>query len=152
MRTALRVQFPDHQGKYREIRRFGLGLDVLSFRNCSEHRYFFSEFPKIRNRELFSKSREVSRKIRESDRRIRVAPRNRAHSPLRLFRPSEGGLSLKAARGSRSLRPRPASNPADRDDGPCDRARPSPRTLEEAPGSASSRKPCPALDPTDPTP
>src|ERR1700686_4926844 len=73
MRTALYIKFP--------VLYFPWGISSIwaligcpTARNCSEHRYFSSEFLKIRNMELFSKSREASRKIRESDRRIRVAP------------------------------------------------------------------------------
>src|SRR6267378_2505000 len=97
MRTPLRVQFPDHQGKYREIRRFGLGIRCPTLRNCSEHQYFSSEFPKIRNRELFWKSREVSCKIKESDRRIRVAPRNQADSPFGSFGPRREFIAQSGA-------------------------------------------------------
>jgi hypothetical protein len=70
---SLWSKFPDLQGKYREIRRFLCGSDVQPVRNRSCHRCFFSEFPRIWNRELFSKSREVSDDIRESSRNIRVA-------------------------------------------------------------------------------
>src|SRR5260370_30004117 len=74
MRTALRVKFPDQQGKYREICRSWPLIGCMTPRNRSTHRCFFSKFPKIRNRELLSKSREVSPEIRESDYRIRVTP------------------------------------------------------------------------------
>src|ERR1700736_2022411 len=91
MRTSLCFEFPDLQGKYREILRFRVGSYVQPMRNGSGHRCFFTEFPKIRNRELFSKSKEVSREIRELDCRIRVAPRDRfsafAKPLLRVLQP-----------------------------------------------------------------
>src|SRR5271165_4081256 len=53
LRTSLCVQFPDLQGKYREILRFQAQFDVWDVRNCSIYQSFLSKFPKIRNRELF---------------------------------------------------------------------------------------------------
>jgi hypothetical protein len=73
LRTSLGVKFADLQGKYREIRRFQGGSDVRPVRNRNYYRYFFSEFPKIWNREIFLSSREVSNDIRELSRGNRVA-------------------------------------------------------------------------------
>jgi len=51
-RTALRVKFPDLQGKYREFLRFWSSAGRLRGENTLSALWFFSEFPTQRNREF----------------------------------------------------------------------------------------------------
>jgi hypothetical protein len=51
-RTALRVKFPDLQGKYREFLRFWSSAGRLCGENTLSALWFFSEFPTQRNREF----------------------------------------------------------------------------------------------------
>jgi hypothetical protein len=49
MRTALRVKFPDHQGKYREFSRFRRSETYLAAEKASRSLQFLSKFPTQRS-------------------------------------------------------------------------------------------------------
>ena len=65
------AKFPDHQGKYREFRRFRSDLRIFEMENCFGSRCLFLKFPKIRNKELILNNREIFGGIRESNEAIR---------------------------------------------------------------------------------
>jgi hypothetical protein len=59
MRTALRVKFPDHQGKYREFSRFQGPETHLAGEKTSHSLQLFSKFPTQLIREFQSVIREL---------------------------------------------------------------------------------------------
>src|SRR5277367_2066930 len=65
MRTALRVKFPDHQGKYREFPGFQPSWCRLGAEKATYSLRFFIEFPTQLNREFFKLKRELFRRNRE---------------------------------------------------------------------------------------
>jgi hypothetical protein len=65
MRTALRRQFPDHQGKYREFLRFWPLRTGPRPGKAFVYLINLSKFPTQRNRELFGANRELFSRIRE---------------------------------------------------------------------------------------
>ena len=71
MRTALRIKFPDHHGKYREFHRFWTLLCYVSHQKPQRSPRLFGEFPKIWNRELILKNREGFLVIRELNEAIK---------------------------------------------------------------------------------
>ena len=71
MRSALRVKFPDHQGKYREFSSFGASRSHLTAEKALSSLGFLTKFPTQRNRELFWRNREFSRRNRELDSKTR---------------------------------------------------------------------------------
>jgi hypothetical protein len=67
MRTALRIKFPDHQGKYREFSRFRTPWGRVAAEKASSSVGFSLKFPTQPNRELFWRNREFFRRNREFD-------------------------------------------------------------------------------------
>jgi hypothetical protein len=65
MRTALRVKFPDHQGKYREFSRFQGPETDLAAEKASCSLWFLSKFPTQQIREFQDVIRELFCGIRE---------------------------------------------------------------------------------------
>jgi hypothetical protein len=59
MRTALRAEFPDHQGKYREFRAFGAVSALRPAEKPARPLGFFLELPRDRNRESRSRIRQL---------------------------------------------------------------------------------------------
>ena len=79
MRTALRVKFPDQQGKYREFLRFLPRFGQLSAEKAAYRLGFIGKFPTQPNRELFSPNRESFLPIREFSGRSReIHPRQQS--------------------------------------------------------------------------
>src|SRR5208283_5825450 len=71
MRTALRVKFPDDQGRYREFLRFGPPWALAPTEKLWSSLGFSSTFPTQPNRELFWRNREFFRCNREFSGRSR---------------------------------------------------------------------------------
>src|ERR1039458_8393515 len=71
MRTALRIKFPDHQGKYREFSRFRPPWGRVAAEKASSSVGFSLKFPTQPNRELFWRNREFFRRNREFSGRSR---------------------------------------------------------------------------------
>jgi hypothetical protein len=99
MRTALRRQFPDHQGKYREFLRFwplrtgpGPGKAFVYLINLSK-------FPTQRNRELFGANRELFSRIRElvANNREAAFGASRSHQCLRSIDHMDRQRTLKSS-------------------------------------------------------
>src|SRR5208282_4437624 len=71
MRTALRVKFPDDQGRYREFLRFGPPWALAPTEKLWSSLGFLSKFSTQPNRELFWRNREFFRRNREFSGRSR---------------------------------------------------------------------------------
>ena len=85
MRTALRRQFPDHQGKYREFLRFWPLRPGPKPGKACVYLINLSKFPTQRNRELFGANRELFSRIRElvANNREAAFGASRSHQCLR---------------------------------------------------------------------
>src|SRR5271166_2479267 len=107
MRIALRVKFPDHQGKYREFSRFQAPRPTWQPKKAARSLWFLSKFPNTTDQEFQNVIRELFCGIREfpGDNRVStVDPVPRAASEQR-GAPRPQGRTRRCADRRRRLAP-----------------------------------------------